>query len=58
MTTDNPLALILGLALAGLGLGFGLVIGAFVARALRRYMHEEDLRPYGRRDGRHDDPDR
>lgn len=35
-------------ALVGLGLGFGLVLGAFVARALRRYMSEEDLKPYDR----------
>lgn len=35
-------------ALVGTGLGFGLVVGAFVARALRRYMSEEDFRPYGK----------
>lgn len=34
-------------ALVGMGLGFGLVIGAFVARALRRYMSDEGFRPYG-----------
>lgn len=35
--------------LAGFGLGMGLVAGAFVARGLRRYMHEfgmgDDRRP-------------
>lgn len=37
-------------ALVGTGLGFGLVVGAFVARALRRYMNDEGFRPYDRRD--------
>jgi len=32
---------------AGLGLGFGLVLGAFVARSLRRYMTGEGFHPYG-----------
>ena len=27
----------------GVGLGLGLVVGAFVARMLRRYMRDEDL---------------
>jgi len=44
---DNPVVVIVGLSLAGFGLGIGLVLGAFVARSLRRYMRNEDL---GRRD--------
>lgn len=32
-----------GTAIGGVGLGFGLVIGAFVARALRHYMRDEGL---------------
>jgi Na+/glutamate symporter len=38
----------IAIGLAGLGLGFGLVIGAFVARALRKYMSDEDIKPYGK----------
>lgn len=30
-------------AIGGVGLGFGLVIGAFVARQLRHYMRDEGL---------------
>ena len=39
----EPVVVLVAAALAGLGLGFGLVIGAFVARALRRYMRDEGL---------------
>jgi len=43
--------LVLGAAaLVGIGLGFGLVVGAFVARALRRYMSAEGFKPYDRPD--------
>lgn len=40
--------LVAAVGIGGLGLGTGLVVGAFVARALRRYMRDEDLRPYGK----------
>jgi short subunit fatty acids transporter len=43
MNFDSPIVAIIAFALAGLGVGFGLVIGAFVARALRRYMTDEGL---------------
>lgn len=43
MAEVSPFVWTLSAALAGLGLGFGLVIGAFVARALRRYMRDEGL---------------
>lgn len=43
MAELSPLVVLGSAALVGLGLGFGLVIGAFVARALRRYMRDEDL---------------
>lgn len=29
---------------AGFGAGLGLVLGAFVARTLRRYMRDEDMK--------------
>lgn len=40
--------------LAGLGIGFGLVIGAFTARTLRRYMREERLNGVSQRGDDHD----
>jgi len=39
--------LLLAASILGFCLGFGLVIGAFVARTLRHYMEREDLKPYG-----------
>ena len=39
---------------AGFGIGGGLVVGAFVARALRRYMRDEGLGNGGGRRGEHD----
>jgi NhaP-type Na+/H+ or K+/H+ antiporter len=36
--------------LAGLGIGLGLVIGAFTARMLRRYMREERLNGVSQKD--------
>lgn len=41
MNTDSPVVVLLAAALLGLFGGFGLVIGAFVARTLRRYMRDE-----------------
>jgi NhaP-type Na+/H+ or K+/H+ antiporter len=43
--------------LAGFGIGLGLVLGAFVARTLRRYMTDEDMKPddQRRRNGRNHD---
>ena len=37
---------------AGLGLGFGLVVGAYAVRGLRRFMLDEGMEPRPR-DGRH-----
>jgi multisubunit Na+/H+ antiporter MnhE subunit len=50
---DHPVWLLLAAGIGGVSLGFGLVIGAFVARALRAYMAREDIRPYSdkREDG-------
>lgn len=55
MTDDfwQSLALV---GFAGFGLGIGLVIGAFVARALRLYMRNELGNGNGKRGRRHDDP--
>jgi hypothetical protein len=36
----------IAVGLAGFGLGMGLVLAAFVARTLRRYMGEERMEPY------------
>lgn len=43
MSTDQAV-LIAAIGFGGFGLGLGLVLGAFVARALRRYMRDEGLR--------------
>lgn len=40
---SEPVVVLLAAALAGTGLGFGLVVGAFVARSLRHYMRDEGL---------------
>jgi hypothetical protein len=40
---DHPLILLASVFLASFGLGLGLVVGAFVARMLRRYMRDEGL---------------
>jgi len=47
MAHENWWLILAAAALVGVGLGVGLVIGAFVARSLRRYMRSEGL---GRRD--------
>ena len=47
MNADNPVLFLVAAALVGAFGGFGLVIGAFVARSLRRYMSDEGLKPYG-----------
>lgn len=42
MTVSDNFWLFLGLfGMGGLGLGIGLVVGAFVARMLRRYIRDE-----------------
>jgi len=51
MGADHPVTFIFAAAVLGLFGGFGLVIGAFVARVLRRYMRDE-LGVNG--NGRHD----
>ena len=40
---DNAALVLAACGIGGLGLGIGLVIGAFVARMLRRYMRDEKL---------------
>ena len=42
---------------AGFGIGLGVVIGAFVARTMRRYMEGERMKPYYRRHADEDDQD-
>lgn len=42
--TASDWVVVLAVGVGGLGLGIGLVIGAFVARMLRRYMSDEGLR--------------
>lgn len=39
---DHPLLWLLFAGLGGLGLGMGLVLGAVIARGLRRYMGNGD----------------
>lgn len=53
---NNPVLFLFAVALLGICLGFGLVIGAFVARSLRRYMESEDMQPYTKRAGRRNLP--
>lgn len=55
INSDNPIVFLAAAALLGMFGGFGLVMGAFVARALRRYMRDEDLEPYRRHGRREDD---
>lgn len=40
---DNPWVVIAAAGFVGFGAGMGLVLGAFIARTLRRYMREERL---------------
>jgi hypothetical protein len=54
---DSPAVGVIAFSLAGFSLGMGLVLGAFVARALRRYMEDEDYQPYSRRRRRRRDDD-
>jgi hypothetical protein len=54
MGSMDALETMIAIGLAGFGLGLGLVLAAFVARTLRRYMGDEEMKPYnGRRN--HDD---
>jgi ABC-type branched-subunit amino acid transport system permease subunit len=46
----TALETMIAVGLGGFGLGLGLVVGAFVVRALRRYMTENGFRPYDRED--------
>lgn len=43
MTLDNVWVGLLLVGVGGMSLGVGLVVGAFVARTLRRYMKDENL---------------
>lgn len=42
---DNAWVAILLGGFGGLGLGIGLVVGALIARWLRRYVREDEVRP-------------
>ena len=42
-TLNHPVLFLLAVFLAGFSVGLGLVLGAFVARMLRRYMRDEGL---------------
>jgi hypothetical protein len=57
VTTDHPIVFLFAVAFAGFSLGFGVVIGAFVARSLRRYMETDDYLPYARRPRRRPEDD-
>ena len=46
MRVDSPVLFLAFAAVLGVCLGFGLVIGAFVARALRGYMTSEKFLPF------------
>jgi hypothetical protein len=45
----TPLETMIAIGLAGFGLGMGLVLAAFIARTLRRYMGEEEMKPFDRK---------
>lgn len=40
---ERPALWLLAAGFSGLGLGIGLVVGAYVARALRKFVRDEDL---------------
>jgi len=39
---DHPILFLLAVAVAGISLGIGLVVGVWVARSLRRYIDTDD----------------
>lgn len=53
MRVNSPVLFLAFAAMLGMFLGFGLVIGAFVARALRGYMTDERFLPFSK-NGRDD----
>lgn len=45
----TPLETMIAVGLGGFGLGVGIVLAAFIARTLRRYMNDEEMKPYDRK---------
>lgn len=41
---DAGWVLVAAAGIGGFGLGMGLVLGAFIARTLRRYMRDENMK--------------